>query len=331
MARLLLLLAVATARAQSLEQPENGQVSKTDGHPPILFAVGTISTGDDESHPTFTKDGDTLYFIKSTPTFDHWTIVFSTLGDGQWSVPRVAPFSGRYSDADVAFSPDGNRLFFISNRPLTAGAVPKKDTDLWMMEREGSGWGKPRPLSNINSSGFEWFPTVTRGGTLYFGSERETGNFGPKGSSDLWRSRYIGGRYEEPENLGAVINTPGNDIEGYIDPDERFLIFSSNGHKDSRGSYDLYISYNRNGRWSTPRNLGDGINTEAWDFGAKLSPDGGHLYFSSNRSLFSHPLDSPLDYGTLIKKLRSPGNGMRDIYRVEAGFVQNLDSTGLKK
>ncbi|WP_335967269.1 hypothetical protein [Galbibacter sp. PAP.153] len=283
---------------------------------PVLFAPGIISTGDDESHPTFTSNGDTLYFIKNTPTFNHWTIVFSAFEEGRWTKPEVAPFSGQYSDADIAFGQDGNKIFFISNRPLIEGANPKDNTDIWMIHKNGPTWGEPEPLTEINSPGFEWFPTVTNDGTIYFGSERQEGNYGPKGTSDLWRSKFIDGRYTEPENLGEMINTPGNDIEGYIAPDESFLIFSSNGHKENQGAYDLYISYNREGNWTKPCNLGSAINSEGWEFGAKLSPDGNYLFFASNRNLFSQPLKKRLSYDQLIEKLHGPGNGLRDIYQV---------------
>src|SRR5262245_24375913 len=59
----------------------------------VLFAPGEISTGEYESHPCFSADGKTLYYLKSTPQFDHWTIVVSKLENGRWTKPEVAPFS----------------------------------------------------------------------------------------------------------------------------------------------------------------------------------------------------------------------------------------------
>lgn len=71
---------------------------------PAMFGEGLISTGDYESHPAFTPDGKTLYFVKSNPTFDFWTIVVSHLVNGKWSAPETAPFSGQYADADPGIS-----------------------------------------------------------------------------------------------------------------------------------------------------------------------------------------------------------------------------------
>ena len=288
---------------------------------PTIFAPGVISTGDDDAHVAFTAGGDSAYFIKSTPTFGHWTVLISRYAAGKWQTPEVAPFSGRYNDADVAIAPDGESIFFVSNRPVRTGEPAKEDTDIWVMRRTAGGWGEPERLAPLASDGNEWFPTITKSGTVYFGSERREGNHGPAGTSDLWRSRLVDGRYTEPENLGSVINTAGQDIEGYIAPDESFLIFSSNGRADTRGSYDLYVSYQRNGEWTEPRNLGDSINSDGWDFGAKISPDGKYLFFTSNRGVLDKPLPRRLDYRELTDALRGPGNGLRDIYQVDVSAL----------
>ena len=59
--QLLMILAVTTCGA-------NGYASTQPMPTPMIFGDGVISTGDFESHPTFTPDGLTLYFLKSTPT-----------------------------------------------------------------------------------------------------------------------------------------------------------------------------------------------------------------------------------------------------------------------
>ena len=60
---------------------------------PTVFAEGIVSTGDFDSHPVFTPDGKTLYFLRSTPTFSLWTIVFTRFEKGSWTTPQVAPFA----------------------------------------------------------------------------------------------------------------------------------------------------------------------------------------------------------------------------------------------
>jgi Tol biopolymer transport system component len=46
--------------------------------------------------------------------------------------PEVAPFSGRYKDLEAAFSPDGQTVYFSSDRPTTDNPQ-KKDFDIWRL------------------------------------------------------------------------------------------------------------------------------------------------------------------------------------------------------
>ena len=275
-----------------------------------VFQPGVISTADDESHPTFTPDGATLYFLKNSPTFNHWTIVTSRWRDGRWNTPVVAPFSGQYNDADVFIAKDGS-VFFISNRPFDGKA--HADNDIWHLAKTKDGWAEPERIAIVSSPRNAWFPTVADDGTLYFGSSRDGG----LGATDIWRSRLVDGKYVEPENLGPTINTKGADTEAWIAPDQGYLIFSTNGYADTRGADDIYVSYREGDGWSTPRNLGDAVNSAGSEYGAKPSPDGKYLFFCSNRGFSDKPLERKLDYAELTAKLHAPGNGLNDIYQVD--------------
>jgi Tol biopolymer transport system component len=286
---------------------------------PAVFGAGLISTGDYESHPAFTPDGKTLYFLRSTPNFSLWTILVSRFEGGRWRTPEVAPFSGQYSDADPFLTHDGARLYFISNRP--AAGKSKPDLDIWMTERAGAGWGAPKNLgAPVNSAGSEWYPTLAADGAIYFGSDREGG----KGRTDIYRARLVGGSYAEAENLGDVINTQFNEFEPLVAPDQSFLIFMCGGRPDSRGGFDLYISYNRGGAWTKPVNLGDKINSAGNEYSPAISPDGRYFFWTSTRGFADKPLDRRLDYRGLMTRLRSPGNGLGDIYQIDIGEL-NLE------
>jgi hypothetical protein len=196
---------------------------------PTVFAPGVISTGDYEVCPQFSPDGKTFYFVKSTPDANFWTIVVSRSENGKWSAPVVAPFSGQYSDADEFITADGKRMFFISRRPVSADISPNAagKLDIWLMYKTASGdWSEPKNLGTpVNSEGSEYFPTLTKESALYFGSGRKGG----KGGIDLYRSRFINGKYAEPENLGDAINTNFDEYEPFIAADESFLIFMAGG------------------------------------------------------------------------------------------------------
>jgi Tol biopolymer transport system component len=278
---------------------------------PTLFAPGVISTGGYESHPAFTPDGRTLYFVKSTPSFSFWTICVSRLVKGRWTEPEVAPFSGRYADADPFVTRDGGQMYFISTRPVAPGG-DAKDLDIWVMDRAGSGWSAPRPLpAPINSAGAEWFPTVAANGTIYFGSDRPGG----QGRNDLYRARLAGGRYAEAENLGAVVNGPGNDFEPFIAPDESFLIFMS-GRPGGQGQGDLWVTYNRASAWTPPVAVGAGVNSPATEYSPGISPDGRTFFWASARETFDTG-GRALTYRELNDRLTRPGNGLGDIYQID--------------
>ena len=289
---------------------------------PTLFAPDLISTGDYEVCPEFSPEGETFYFVKSTPDANYWTIVVSRLVAGKWSAPQVAPFSGQYSDADEFITADGRRMFFISRRPVSPEISPNTPgkLDIWVMDKAANGaWGEPKNLGRpVNSEGSEYFPTLTKDGTLYFGSGRK-GGFG---GVDLYRSRLLNGKYQEPENLGEAINSKFDDYEPYIAPDESFLIFMSAARPEGLGGYDLYISYNRDGKWTKARNLGAPINSPADELSPRMTRDGKYFFWASARSAIDQPKTRGVNFAELMNAYHSPRNGLGDVYYVDASVLR---------
>jgi Tol biopolymer transport system component len=279
---------------------------------PVLFGEGVVSTGAYESHPAFTPDGRTLYFVKSTPEFTDWTIFVTEYAGGRWSAPKVAPFSGKHRDADPFLSADGRHLYFISDRPIDG--KPKEDMDIWVMDRTKDGdWGEPRNLGPpVNTTASEWFPTLAANGTLYFGSGRPGGH----GKTDLYRARRKDGRFAQPENLGPSVNSAADEFEGCVDPDESFLVFMAAGRPDGLGGGDLYISYQqKDGNWTPAKSLGPKVNGVGLEISPYLSPDGKYFFFSSARKVGDTPAG---------KRPDRPVNGLGDIYQMDLGALQAL-------
>jgi len=90
-----------------------------------VFAPGIISGPGNDAAVAFTPDGETLYVTRQ-----HTILVSHRRGD-TWSEPEVAPFSGRWGDAEPAIAPDGSFLIFASNRPA---ALPKGDVSFGKRE-----------------------------------------------------------------------------------------------------------------------------------------------------------------------------------------------------
>jgi Tol biopolymer transport system component len=263
------------------------------GNKPEVFEPGVICTGEFESHPEFSPDGKTMYFVRSNPEFSFWTIYVSKLEGKKWDKPLVAPFSGKYRDADPFITADGKRFYFISDRPLKEGET-KKDMDIWFMERAGDGWGAPQNLAAVNSPASEWYPTVAASGALYFGSGRKGG----KGSVDIWVYR----EGKEPENVGAPINTEQAEYEPFIAPDESYMLLAGSRPSGS-GGLDLFISRNVKGVWTEPKPITK-ANSKGTELSPKVSRDGKTFYYTSTTD-FEYKADTKND---------KPGNGLGDIY-----------------
>jgi Tol biopolymer transport system component len=305
---------------------------------PRLFAEGIVSTEDDESGGTFSPNGSEFYFVKLNPytTFPRMGLVcVSRYRHGHWTQPEVVPFSGRDLDFPPKLSPDGKTMYFSSSRAASGTAA--RVLRIWSVERTADGWGEPRVLpAPVNSDhSWNWAPSVTRDGTLYFASNR-----GGR-TSHIYRSRLVSGSYVEPEKLGPEVNSEFNEADPYISPDETTLIFSSSG-ADLAGTSDrpetlkgggvlyaradLYVSTNRNGKWSSARHLGHGINSVADEASPSLTPDGRYLFFTSERSPFTVPTSHPLGYDEIEAMLHATLNGHGNIYFIsrEALGIEEL-------
>jgi Tol biopolymer transport system component len=248
------------ASAQALAQPRP-------------FAPGVVSTEAIEYGPAFTPDGKTLYFTRRASWRDNPALYVTCFVDGAWQAPQVVAFSGTYSDEYPSLSPDGNRLYFASKRPVDGGET-RDDNDLWFVERSPDGWGAPQHLAPpINGEHIDSHPHVTEDGTLYFHSGRSGG----AGGVDIYRADFREGRFAEPTPL--PFNSEATDGEAVVDPRGRFIIFYSE-RAGGRGKGDLFIVHNRDGVWSSARNLGDAVNTDEYEWTPALSPDGRYLFYA---------------------------------------------------
>ena len=263
-----------------------------------IFASGIVSTELPEFATSFSPNGKTVYFNQASADRSKLFILQSNYSDGKWTEPVNLPFSdGTYRDVDPFVSPDGERLYFSSNRPVT-GTEPKPDFDTWYVSRRGDGWSEPiNPGSPLNSDANEIFVSITKNGTIYFSS------FDSNGSSNLYKSVNVDGNYTHPEKIEIPIDGADNIGNPCISPDESFLVFSATS-QDGSGNSDLYISRFRDDKWGKAKNLGKFINSQFSDFAPSLSPDGNYLFFTSER-----PGVVPED----SEQGRPPG----DIYQVE--------------
>lgn len=288
------------------------------GAAPAMFAPGIVSTCLSELNSVFSPDGREFYFCVRNNASS--TLFVMKCIEGIWRRPEVLPFSGRYRDIDISLSPDGQQLFFCSNRPAGGQGDPEEDHDIWMCERRGESWSEPRhPGEAVNSSREDFYPVVSRQRTLFFSSQRAG-----EGTNDIYCCRWEDGRYAPAEKLGPEINTEHREFDPFIAPDESYLIFSSE-RPGADPSGDLYISFkNEAGAWTPARNMGPGINGRGPEFCPMISPGGKFLFFTRAVLLRGQLPEKPRCYDDYLNLHLSPDNGSTNIWWVEARIVDEL-------
>jgi hypothetical protein len=285
---------------------------------PEILAPGVISTELGERDASFHPDGTELYFTLWTGRFG--TIVMSKMDSGSWGSPETVSFSGRHNDLEPFVTPDGSRLYFASKRPLP-GETTSGDFNLWFAERDGDGWGEPEPLDDVNTDANEFYPSLDRGGNLFWTGAYETS----EGGEDIWYATPSDTGFSMPINVGQGVNTEHDEFNSMISPDGSWLAFGSFGRDDGMGGGDLYISFKQvDGSFGTAINMGSRVNTSALDFCPSLTPDGSTFVFTSRRTDLAEESDKQRTYKSLTDILRSPENGAGDLYQLPAAFIEEL-------
>ena len=264
---------------------------------------------------TVSPEGNEAYFTAQSHGEDNATIIKITGNEGKWIKSEIASFSGRFEDLEPFLSPNGLRLYFVSNRPLDQNNDKTKDYDIWYVERESktAPWSKPINLGmTINSAADEFYPSVASNGNLYFTCNART----TKGKDDIFFSKWTGKEYRTPISLSDSINSSGYEYNAFVAPDESFLIFGAYKRKDGFGSGDLYISYRlEDNSWSQAKNLGANINSPRMDYCPFVDTKNKMLYFTSKKS---DPREKkPLgDLHELLLEFNRYSNGQSRVYGV---------------
>ena len=236
----------------------------------------------------------------------------------KWKV-ELAPFSGTYGDIEPTFSPDGNTLYFASNRPLQKDSAVK-DFDIWKTEKIKGVWSEPENLGTpINTDANEFYPAVTANGKLYF-----TAAYKEKavGKEDIWMSTLENGKYTAPLALPETVNSTLYEFNAFVSPDDSYIIFTSYGREDDLGGGDLYISKKgAKGEWLAAKNLGTKINSKGLDYCPFVSFDKKNFFFTSDRNKLQKSYPNKLNLEDFLKEIGQLQNGKGNIYWINADEV----------
>lgn len=284
---------------------------------PQLFAPGVVSDEYGNRDMAISPTGDDLFYtLQYMGGRSFSTIMHSKKINGKWSKPEVAPFCGKYNDLEPAFSPDGRRLYFASNRPVADTSAKAKDYDIWFLELKKNTWGDPiNPGWPVNSDKDEYYPSIGKSGNIYF-----TRNMGEP-DEDIVVCKFQNNKYDTAVSLPNTINSLGGEFNAFVDPDEQFIIFTGYKRKGNYGSGDLFISFKKNGEWAEAKNLGDKINGAGLTYCPYISPDKKYFFFTSSRGYFKPPFSSRQYLKTLEQLMHSPLNGWDNIYWMNSSEI----------
>lgn len=289
----------------------------------VIFAPNLVSTHLAERDAALSPNSHEFYF--SITSYTQPTIAFMQFENSVWSKPEVATFSGMFSDIEPHFSPNGNRLYFASNRPLNEGGE-LKDFDIWYVDKTEDGWGKPVNIGEpVNTSANEFYPSVTKSGTLYWCAKRDGG----LGGEDLYFAKLVDGKFASAQLLPDSVNSVSDEYNAFVDPDERYIIFTSHGWGAGFGRGDLWISYRKpDETWTRPINMGEKVNTQAFEFCPFVSHDGKYLFFTSDRA--EPTKKTPATYDEIYFFSLQLKNRLSNIYIINADIIEKLKPTNKK-
>lgn len=279
---------------------------------PALFMEGVVSTNISERDMAISPEGNEMYYTLLANQNAFSTILFKRkINSTKWSAPEVISFSGKFSDLEPAFSADGKKLFFSSNRP-TAGSTTK-DYDIWYVEKVNGKWSEPKNIgSPINTDADEFYPSTGSSGNLYFTAAYTKGI----GKEDIYIAEFRNDSYADPVALDTAVNSILYEFNAFVSVDEKMIFFTSYGRKDDMGGGDLYVSMkSAEGKWQPAENI-KMLNTKKLDYCPYISPDKKSFFFSSSRHTLKSSYDKPVTYQELLKTYNGASNGSENIYWV---------------
>jgi len=223
---------------------------------PQPFAPGIVSTEHYEYGGTFTPDMKEFYFIAAGGKYEQQTFVVVQYKDNKWQKSDVSRRRGQ-----PFIAPDGKTMH-LGRR---------------YKERTETEWSDVKMLEAPFDEMLIMRLTASASGTYYFDTYDKDNEAYP-----IRYSRLVDGKREEPKPLPKEINTGTYLNHPFIAPDESYLIWDAK-KEGGFGSSDIYISFRQqDDTWGAAINLGDKINTDAWEASASVTPDGKYLLFSRN-------------------------------------------------
>lgn len=262
-----------------------------------------------ELGPLPAPDGNTLYFSRKFDpqnaggVKDKEDIWYSKLNAStkKWEEAQNVgiPLNNKGANYINSISPDGNTIL-LGNTYKIDGAA---GDGVSISYRTSEGWSLPKKLvieDEKNKSQYANFFLSNSQKLLLMALERKGEGFG---DMDMYVSFLKkDSSWTKPLNLGAIVNTLGEESAPFLASDDRTLYFASTGFS-GYGGIDIYVTRRLDDswtKWSEPENLGPVVNTAFDESYFTMAASGDAAYFVSkgdstgDRDIYSLALPAAL-------------------------------------
>ncbi|HEY5749637.1 MAG TPA: OmpA family protein [Chryseolinea sp.] len=199
-----------------------------------------VNTPYNEGSACLSQDGKLLYFARcnSPDSYGSCDLFVAVLRpDSTWGNVRNlgAAINSNAWDSQPSLSHSGDTLFFASDR---IGGFGYSDIYFSVKDKKTGLWQKAENLGPIvNTRGFEVSPFFHHAfNVLYFSSNGQPLTFG---DFDIYKSRKVSRTWEEPKNIGPLVNGPGSEYYFTIDSESRYLYYARSA-EESINNLDLH-------------------------------------------------------------------------------------------
>lgn len=255
----------------------NGQWNST---PEPWDKSGKINSAVNEGEPSFTPDGNTVYFSRCDIRENESLLcrIYSSTKAPESLDKKKSSKSGPKKGAKKTPNKKGSKK--AKGKQINESEAPAT-------EAKPGEWSEPVYVHLGDTAYSYLYPAISSDGlTLYFTSDMP-GGFG---EYDIWRAtrKSTADDFGRPVNLTSIVNTPGKEVMPVLRNDS-LLYFSSDGHPGVGGQDLFSTKLNPNGRWSVPQNLGIPINSSYDEMSIVFYPNDlkdnivERGFFSSNR------------------------------------------------
>lgn len=243
-------------------------------------AISGAKSPQDDTNPVWIDDR-TILFTRAfhpsnkggkTDPGDIWMIQKSSNGEWQKATHRTDLSTEEY---DVAFGLENPNSLLIYHQGSSL-------SEIFQYSKQGKEFVRQKKILISNLNEFEGKVTgrVSIDGQVIILSAKGQESFG---NEDLYFSQKTrSGSWTKATNMGAIINTQGQELGAFYDPNSRTLFFSSNMQNGALGK-DIFISKKINEdwkSWSTPLKW-EQISTLGSDISLAFSPTGNEVVWTS--------------------------------------------------